>query len=102
MDIISLGHSLFRKRWYYLQPAAHMYYFNIKTIKLLLHNFGYKLIKVHRTNPVKNLIHTLSRTAYSFIFNTKHDWQVNNKRMYLADRKKSLDDMFLVIAKKIM
>lgn len=89
MDWDSLGHKIYKKNWYYLQPAAHTYYFNEKSITNLLKENNYSIIKIVRTPTYKNWIKFLSNTVKP----------QNKSKNYLSTRKK-LSDMFLVIAKK--
>lgn len=103
MNLNSLGHKLYRKNWYYLQPAAHMFYFTEETISALLNSCGYSVEKIIYPNFYENLVKTTIKEIKIIIkkiFNMHRDWIFNNKIMYLQKRKQSADDMFLVIAKK--
>jgi 2-polyprenyl-3-methyl-5-hydroxy-6-metoxy-1,4-benzoquinol methylase len=105
MDLDSLGYRLFRGRWHYLQPAAHMYYFNEKTVTLLLDKAGYRLITVSRMpllDNLRKLVKSAVRTRIQKrLGKPRKVWMVNQKEMYLNRRKRSTDDMFLVIAEKV-
>lgn len=94
MDLDSWGHRLYGKNWYYLQPAAHMYFFNEDSIKRLLKKVGYRVVSIRRASFMKVL--------FSFLQNSisgKSEAIINGKPNYLNYRKK-LRDMFLVIAEK--
>lgn len=98
MNWNSLGHKLFGKEWYYLQPAAHMSYFTPKTAKELLKKCGYDNFKVHQKDNLLNTILTVARNLKQLIFG-KREWIVENgKTMYLQERSKMYDDMFTIIA----
>ncbi len=103
MNLNSLGHKIYRKNWYYFQPAAHMYYFNKKTIEKLLSLCGYEIELIIQPKFFHNLLKTIIiiiKRIIKKIFVNKNNWVVNNKIMYLQNRGKSADDMFLVIAYK--
>jgi 2-polyprenyl-3-methyl-5-hydroxy-6-metoxy-1,4-benzoquinol methylase len=101
MDVDSLGHKLFRRHWYYLQPAAHMYYFRERTLRALLQRFGYDVVRIVRPALLRNLRRTLTRTwpgaALKFV---RSRFARGGKPSYLTQRLRSADDMFLVIAQK--
>lgn len=103
MDLDSLGHKLFRRHWYYLQPAAHMYYFNERSLRRLLDQVGYDVISVQRPGIARNLRRTLTRTlpgAALRLLRTLGRPGAHGKPSYLTRRFRSADDMFLVIARK--
>ncbi|HEY2736694.1 MAG TPA: class I SAM-dependent methyltransferase [Polyangiales bacterium] len=101
MDVESLGHKLFGKHWYYLQPAAHMFYFREATLRALLSQTGYDVVAVERPRPLRNLRRTLTRTlpgAAARWFGAGASG--SDKPSYLTRRFRSADDTFLVIAKR--
>lgn len=103
MDLNSLGHLLFRRHWYYLQPAAHMYYFSERTLRELLVSEGYMIVDVIRPKRFENLWRTATRTvpgsalrwAKAVVAPGRH-----TKPSYLTRRLRSADDMFLVVARR--
>lgn len=104
MDMDSLGHRLYRKDWYYLAPAGHMFYFDEHSIRQLLDNNGYDIEKIIRfpdwKNYLKMSVKALRDKIRSLRRKPKKNCYVNGKIIFLDNRKKSHDDMFLVIAKK--
>lgn len=100
MNWNSLGHKLFGKSWYYLQPAAHMAYFSPKSAGELLNKIGYSEYKVYLPNLLFNATKsTITWSKNKFV--GKKIWKTNNgKTMYLYNRKKSINDMFVVVGIK--
>lgn len=45
-NIGSLGHLVFGRYWYHLQPGRHMYHFSPATLTRLLHLTGFKILKI--------------------------------------------------------
>lgn len=45
-NIASLGHLVFGRRWYHLQPGRHVYHFSPATLTRLLHLTGFKVLKI--------------------------------------------------------
>ncbi len=43
---VSLSSKLFGKKWTWIDPPYHLYYYNPKSVKILLENSGYDVIKV--------------------------------------------------------
>lgn len=100
MNWNGLGHKFFRKNWYYLQPAAHMSFFSPGTTKNLLEKCGYETIRVIKKNSIVNIFRTIVRLGKKFTLG-KNKWKTeNNKLMYLQERDKMYDDMFIIIAVK--
>ncbi|MEZ5334874.1 MAG: class I SAM-dependent methyltransferase [Methanolobus sp.] len=97
MDYDSFGRKLFRKNWYYFQPAAHQFYFNEKSIKDLLNNNDYEIVKIYRPNLITNIFMTPVEMIYMKI---RRFLENNKKDLYLTKRLKMYDDMFLVVAQK--
>jgi len=101
MDLESLGHRVFRRHWYYLQPAAHMFYFNEHTLRALLDRAGYTVTQVIRPSLPLNLRRTLSRTLPGAAVKLARALaRPKRKPSYLSCRLRSADDMFTVIAEK--
>jgi hypothetical protein len=104
MDLDSLGHKLFRRHWYYLQPAAHMFYFSERTLRALLETVGYQVKHIVRPQPLRSLRRTLSRTlpgaASKLLRAALRHPNAQRKPSYLTCRLRSADDMFLVVAAK--
>ena len=103
MDLDSLGHRWFGSNWYYIQPAAHMNYFNEASARRLLEGAGYELVEVVRPPRAQNYLRTLADLAGKRarrMLGRNQDWTVNGRRMYLTERDKSRDDMFLAIARR--
>jgi 2-polyprenyl-3-methyl-5-hydroxy-6-metoxy-1,4-benzoquinol methylase len=104
MDLDSLGHKLFQRNWYYLQPAAHMFYFSERTLRALLGTVGYEIKRVVRPRLLTNLRRTLSRTmpgaASKLLRAAISQPKTKRKPSYLTCRLRSADDMFLVVAAK--
>lgn len=104
MDSDSLGHRLYGKNWYYLQPAAHMFYFNSKTASKLLENNEYTIVDIAKSGFLSNFVKTITKEVKSIIKNLvreKTEWKINNgKILYLSQRKRSSNDMFTIIARK--
>ena len=101
MDWSSFGHRYFGRNWYYLQPAAHMTFWNKRTITSLFEKHGYDVTEVNRTST-KQILKKLWRHIRRRIKSNKtehFEWWVNGKQMYLANRWK-FNDMFTVVAKK--
>jgi 2-polyprenyl-3-methyl-5-hydroxy-6-metoxy-1,4-benzoquinol methylase len=108
MDLDSLGHRLFQRHWYYLQPAAHMFYFRERTLAALLDRVGYDVRQVIRPALLRNLRRTATRTfpgaalklARAAVQTRGSARRPHKKPSYLTCRLRSADDMFLVIAEK--
>jgi 2-polyprenyl-3-methyl-5-hydroxy-6-metoxy-1,4-benzoquinol methylase len=105
MDLDSLGHRVFRRHWYYLQPAAHMYYFSEATLSALLHKVGYAVERVVRPALLSNVRRTLSRTlpgaGLKLVRSALPGHTPRRKPSYLTRRLRSADDMFLVVARRL-
>lgn len=101
MDWNSLGHKLYGKKWYYLQPGAHMYFFNADTASKLFDAAGYDIVAIRKASLKTNLrsIFQLAITRVKKLMGRGPIWKINGKEMYLAKRGK-LSDMFLVVARK--
>lgn len=102
MNWNSLGHKLFRKSWYYLQPGAHMYFFDPQSAKKLFDNAGYDIVEIQKA-PLTENICSFRDIAVGVVKRLlgrgRRNWNVNGKEMYL-NRRSKLSDMFLVVAKK--
>jgi 2-polyprenyl-3-methyl-5-hydroxy-6-metoxy-1,4-benzoquinol methylase len=101
MDHNSPGRYLFRKNWYLYQPAAHMFFFDDSSISRLLKKVGYDVVATYKTpllGQIKPFIVQMLR--YLGIKKYLMPLQKNGKQMYL-DKRGRLEDMFLVVAKKI-
>lgn len=99
MDLDSQGYKRYGKDWYYLQPAAHQYYFDSKTIKTLLEKAGYTMVKIYRPSNMKNTVLTLALRLKRMV-SGPDILKENGKLLYLNQRKKTFDDMCLVVAKR--
>lgn len=100
MDHDSWGRKIFRKNWYYYQPAAHMYFFDDKSIKALLDKVGYEVVKTIKTPPKHQLKPFVVQILRKFgVAKYQFPTQLNGKRMYL-DKRFKLEDMFVVVARK--
>ncbi|WP_456460279.1 methyltransferase domain-containing protein [Reichenbachiella sp.] len=100
MNHNSLGRRLFRKMWYYYQPAAHMYFFDDDSMQILLNKIGYEIVGNFKT-PLLKQIKPLIVQILRFLRIKKYlmPIQKNGKIMYL-DKRYKLEDMFLIIARK--
>lgn len=98
MDIDSLGHKIYGKYWYYLQPAAHQYYFNNTSISKLLEKNGYKVILIKKSSFISNLkpfLSNIKKFIFSFFVNKNSNIKIN----YLEERY-ALNDIFLVVGER--
>jgi SAM-dependent methyltransferase len=104
MDLDSLGHRLFGRQWYYLQPAAHMFYFSERTLRALLGTAGYEVKHIVRphllTSVRRTLLRTLPGAASKLLRAALRHPKAQRKPSYLTCRLRSADDMFLVVATK--
>ncbi len=99
MNYDSLGRKLYGKLWYYFQPSAHMYYFNRTSITRLLNKNSYEIIKIYERNIFINIFMTVLMELWQLVFKREIKGG-NHKLLTLTKRKKSYDDMFLVVARK--
>jgi len=109
MSVDLLGYKCFGKDWYYIQPAAHMYYFSRKSIINLLKLAGYELVKI--INPdwfsnfklclkkKKSLIGSQIKSRLGLVKENSDFKKEDRKRIYL-NKRYQLNDMSLVIARK--
>lgn len=100
MDMASLGRRRFGDQWYYLQPAAHMFYFDEASVTALLARHGYEVVDVQRPHPTS----TAARTYASLPGQWLKRWRARRapagrRPSYLTQRFKGADDMFLVTAR---
>jgi len=104
MDINSLGHRLYRRYWYHLAPAAHMFYFSEHTLRLLLDRAGYDIRRVVRPKPVRNLRRTLTRSLPGAVLRygrvIARGKGAKPKPSYINCRLRSSCDTILVVAEK--
>ena len=104
MNWDSLGRRIFRNNWYYIQPAAHMYYFDGKRIEDLLKKADYKIVKFLYPNQIENMFLTLLlmiRMRLSKLLKPQIiQFGSSNKSLYLTKRRKSWNDLFTVVASK--
>jgi 2-polyprenyl-3-methyl-5-hydroxy-6-metoxy-1,4-benzoquinol methylase len=101
MDLDSLGHRLFQRHWYYLQPAAHMFYFSERSLRALLDRVGYDVRRVVRPALFRNVRRTVSRTLPGAALKlARARARGTHKPSYLSLRLRSADDMFLVVAER--
>ncbi len=100
MDVSGLGHRLYGEDWYYLQPAAHMYYFDEKTASALLDQCGYDVLEVVRVSALRNLVETLARDVSMRIRRTLRRRRPGERPLYLTQRKRAEDDMFMVVGQR--
>ena len=110
MDVHSLGHRLYRRHWYHLAPAAHMFYFSEYTLRLLLDRAGYDVLRVVRAAPVRNLRRTITRSipgaALRFARAAAKSRAAargngpNRKPSYINCRLRSSCDTILVVAER--
>ncbi|MFW6008819.1 MAG: class I SAM-dependent methyltransferase [archaeon] len=102
MNYNSLGRKLFKRHWYYFAPAAHQFYFDEKSVKKLLKQTNYKLIKIYKMNLLKNFILTIFfRIPVIILINIYYYFKKNKKTSYLIKRMRSYDDMFTIVAEKL-
>lgn len=101
MNWESLGHSLFGRRWYYIQPAAHMYYFDPRHVRMLLEQHGYDVVQIYTpcllVNSSLTVLMTLRVLAKSVL---AADSYVESKPSYLTRRRRSWNDRFTVVARR--
>jgi 2-polyprenyl-3-methyl-5-hydroxy-6-metoxy-1,4-benzoquinol methylase len=106
MDLDSLGHRRYGRDWYYVQPAAHMYYYDAASLTRLVAKVGYEVCAIERAHRWKNLASLTARDGWHLLARAlrlaprRRKWLVKGKQMYLVERRKSPDDMFLVVARK--
>lgn len=115
MNIDSVGHKLYRRDWYYLQPAAHMNYFSPSTLGRLLETIGFKVIAVEKPakiamlyrlfvqrhlSKVRRRILSRSSTESEQALRKLQGQQTTAKPLYLRERKKSPNDMFTIVCVK--
>lgn len=113
MNISSLGHQLYGRNWYYLQPAAHINYFSPQTLGRLLTQIGFHIVSVDTPHTLPVMLHTIRRSfreiCRAFLRNItkerckraqKFTHTAGTKLVYLIDRKKTLDDCFTMICRK--
>jgi hypothetical protein len=107
MNWNSLGRHIFGANWYYVQPAAHMFYFDTRRMKLMLNQAGYEVVRILTPSLFKNIIMTaltlVRRGLLSLaknIFNNEASHSSTEKRLYLSERRKSWNDMFTVVARR--
>lgn len=100
MDYDSLGRKVFRKKWYYYQPAAHMYFFDERSVKNLMEKLGYEIELIKKGSFPKHLkfffISILRRLGFRRFM---MPYTADGKDHYL-NKRYHLDDMFLVVARK--
>lgn len=102
MNWRSLGRRLFGSRWYYLQPAAHMYFFDPDSAARLFDKCGYDIDSVHFPGwqaQVRVAKAAVIRSVKTAMGRHLKPWTVGGRSMYL-DRRKKMSDMFTVIARR--
>jgi len=102
MNWNSLGRHLFGARWYYIQPAAHMYYFDPHHVKLLLDKVGYDIVEVLTPNIFEAIPKTLWMTLRQLLRPRLHapGCVHGDKPLYLSRRWRGWHDLFTVVAVK--
>jgi hypothetical protein len=105
MDLDSPGHRRYGRDWYYIQPAAHMYYFDIASITRLLTKVGYALRSIERGSTWASLAaaaagDTLRHVRRALLRPPRPTRAGGPKPSYLIERRKTSGDLFLVVAQK--
>lgn len=98
MNYSSLGRKIFGRNWYYFQPAAHMYYFEEKSIKNLLYNCGYRVQQIVYPSKWK-VFRSLCAFPFLLMLKKRALNKVKGNKNYLLTRNK-LSDIFMVVAIK--
>lgn len=65
-NIVSLGHLVFGRRWYHLQPGRHLYHFSPATITKLLELTGFRIIKISHSYWRHNYYSWFSNIRYNY------------------------------------
>lgn len=113
MNVASLGHRLYGRNWYYLQPAAHMNYFSPRTLGQLLSQIGFQMVSVDEPHTLPLIFRTLyvpfRKRLRSFLWKIratpfkgpkKVDNKTATKPLYLVKRKKTSGDLFTMVCRK--
>lgn len=101
MDWEALGHRLFGKNWYYLQPAAHMCYFDEEHLRNLFQQTGFKTLAIGKPNEVAvgfNTLVAILKKKGRGIIGQSPNWKApTGKTFYLKKRQRTVNDMFIGI-----
>lgn len=100
MDFDSWGRKRYGEDWYYVQPGAHMYYFNEATLSKLLEQCGYKIVKVIRADLLR-VAYALFRQTIKDIKGRKPPVYADGRKPFVNSVRGHLKDMFLVVAVKM-
>ncbi len=65
-NIESLGHFIFKSRWYSLEPGRHLYLYSPKTLTRLLHDHGFKVETISHAHWVYNTYSLFLNLRYYF------------------------------------
>ena len=95
MDNDSLGRKLYRKKWYYYQSAAHMHYFDRRSLENLLKKYGYKIILIQKPSFFRNI-----QLFFRQIFMKKRTVKFNNGKFHYLNERKKLRDIYTYIVVK--
>jgi hypothetical protein len=106
MDCGGWGARLFRKDWYYVAPAAHMYYFDANSLGRLLRAAGYEPIEVRRaslpSNAYRSLRGWLHRELKPRLLRRQRRAAAANPRpSQVSQRSRLDDDLFTMVARRI-
>ncbi|MCK4996956.1 class I SAM-dependent methyltransferase [Candidatus Pacearchaeota archaeon] len=94
MDYGCIGRKIFGKHWHYLQPAAHQFYFDWKSIGNLLEKSGYNIVFIRNEKSLRPLLSSIKSILTNIVKSN------GNKKLYLVNRPRAWSDIFLVIALK--
>ena len=90
------------KRWLLLKPDEHLYYFSPKTIKKMLENKGFKLIKIESIGKVCSLDFLVSRLRnYNTFLSRQADFVVKYLEIGQLSFYVNLGDVMVAYAKKL-
>jgi 2-polyprenyl-3-methyl-5-hydroxy-6-metoxy-1,4-benzoquinol methylase len=105
MDSAGWGSRIFGRNWYYYAPAAHMYYFDERSLGRLLESVGYTPVEVKRARPLRNVFDTLRKYAKNELRRrlTRNlgPAQPARRPSHLSTRMHLNDDLFMMIARRI-
>lgn len=106
MDCGGWGARLFRSNWYYVAPAAHMFYFDASSLGRLLRSTGYEPIEVRRTSLPQNAYRMLRgwfhRELKPRLLRRRAATATPRSRpSQLSQRRRLDDDLFLMVARRV-
>jgi 2-polyprenyl-3-methyl-5-hydroxy-6-metoxy-1,4-benzoquinol methylase len=104
MDCAGWGSRIFGRNWYYYAPAAHMYYFDERSLGRLLESVGYSPVEVKRTGPIRNVLNTVRKLARSELRRPRGGTAelppLTRRPPHLSKRWRLNNDLFLMIARR--